>query len=75
MLSFKEQFYFLETVASVAVLGFADIVANVVDGVDNGPDALAVVGCDFLSTERVWGFIESKKRQFWKSVQRSSQSA
>ena len=54
---FEEQFYFLETVATVIVLGFADIVACVGDGVDNGPDAFAVfVGCDCLSTGRVWGF-------------------
>ena len=39
------------------MLGFAVIVAGVGDSVDNGPDAVAVVvGCDFLSTERVWGF-------------------
>ena len=39
------------------MFGFADIVAGIDDGVDNGPDAiLVVVGCDFLSTERVWGF-------------------
>ena len=54
---FEEQFYFLESISSVAVLDFADIVAGVGDGVDNGPDAVAVVVvCDFLPTERVWGF-------------------
>ena len=54
---FEQQFYFRETIASVAVLGFVDIVAGVSDGVDNGPDTVAVVvGCDFLSTEKVRGF-------------------
>ena len=54
---FKQQCCFLETVASVDVLGFVYIVAGVGDGGDNGPDAVAVVvGFDFLSTERVWGF-------------------
>ena len=54
---FEQQYYFPETVASVAVLGFANIVAGVCDGNDNGPGAVAVVfGCDFLSTERFWGF-------------------
>ena len=32
----EQQFYFLETAASVAVLGFMDIFASVGDGVDNG---------------------------------------
>ena len=54
---FKQQYYFFETVASVAVLGFADIVAGVGDGVDSGPDAVVVAfGCDFLTIERVWAF-------------------
>ena len=54
---FEQQFYFLGTVASDAVLSFVDIVAGVGDGVDNGPDAVIVVtGCDFRSTEKVWGF-------------------
>ena len=54
---FEQQYYFLETVASVAMLGFPDIVAGVGDGVDNGPDAVVVVfGCDFLTIERVWAF-------------------
>ena len=40
-----------------AVFGFADVVAGVGDGVDNGPDAVAVVvGFDFLLIERFWGF-------------------
>ena len=53
---FEQQFYFSENV-SVAVFGFVDIVAGVGGCVDNGPDAIAVVvGCDFLSTERVCGF-------------------
>ena len=51
---FEQQFQFLETAASVAVLGFADIVAGAGEDVDNGPDVVAVVvGCDFLSTEKV----------------------
>ena len=34
-----------------------DIVAGVSDGVDNGPDAAAVIiGCDSLSTERAQDF-------------------
>ena len=50
---FEQQFYFFETVASVAVLGFVDV-AGVDDGVDDGLDAAAVaVGCDFLPSERV----------------------
>ena len=54
---FEQQFYPTETVKSVSVLGFADAVAGVGDGVDNGPDAVAVVaGWDCLSTERIWGF-------------------
>ena len=54
---FEQQFHFLETVASVDVLGLANIVAGVADGVDNSPDAVVVVAdCDFLSTERIWGF-------------------
>ena len=54
---FEQQYYFLETVTIVSVLGFADIVAGVGDGVDNASDAVAVVvGSNFLSTERVWGF-------------------
>ena len=40
---FEQKFNFLETVGSVAVLGFAVIVAGVGNGVDNGPDAVAVV--------------------------------
>ena len=53
----EQQFYFLETAASVAMLGFMDIVASVGDGVDNGPVAVAVdVGCGFLSTKKFWGF-------------------
>ena len=53
----EQQYYFLETAASFAALGFEDIVAGVGDGVNNGPDAVSVVvGCDFLSTEKVWGF-------------------
>ena len=40
---FEQQFYPTETVKSVSVLGFADVVAGVGDGVDNGPDAVAVV--------------------------------
>ena len=48
---FVQQFYFLETVASVAVIGFADIVAGVDGGVDNNSDPVAVVvDCDFLLT-------------------------
>ena len=54
---FEQQYYFLEIVASVAVLFFEDIVAGVGDGVDNGPDAVVVAfGCDFLTIERVWAF-------------------
>ena len=54
VLFFEQQYYFLETVASVALLCFADIAAGVGDGVDNGPNIVAVVfGCDFLSNERV----------------------
>ena len=52
---FEQQFYFSENV-SVAVFVFVDIVAGVGGCVDNGPDAIAVVGCDFISTERVCGF-------------------
>ena len=48
-LFFEQQFFFLDTVVSVVVLGFANIVVAV------------VVGCNFLSTERVWGF-------FWVSI-------
>ena len=33
---FKQQYYFVETFASVAELGFADFVAGVGNGVDNG---------------------------------------
>ena len=33
---FEQRFYFLETVASVTVLGFADIVAGIGDGAGNG---------------------------------------
>ena len=54
---FEQQFYFLKTIATVAVLDFADIVAGVGVGDDSSPDPVAVVvGYDFLSTERVWGF-------------------
>ena len=54
---FEQQYYFLEIVASVAVLFFPDIVAGVGDGVDNGPDAVIVVfGCDFLTIEGVRAF-------------------
>ena len=50
---FEKQFYFLEVVASVAVLSFVDV-ASVDDGVDDGLDAVAVaVGCDSLPSERV----------------------
>ena len=52
---FEQKFYFLDTTASVAVFGFMDMVIRVGDGIDNGPDAVAVVvDHDFLSTERVW---------------------
>lgn len=52
---FEQKFYFLDTTASVAVVGFVDIVVSVGDGIDNGPDAVAVVADhDFLSTEKVW---------------------
>ena len=58
---FEQQFYFLETAANTAVLGFADIVAGVGDDVANGPDIVGVaVGCDFLSTERVLGIWPDK---------------
>ena len=52
----EQQFLFLETVASVSGLGFADITAGVDNSVDNSLDAVAVIGCDFLSTKRVWEF-------------------
>ena len=53
----SSKIYFLETVGSVAVLGFADIVAGVGDGFHNGPDAVAaVVGCEFLLNKRFWAF-------------------
>ena len=49
---FEQQYYFLETVESIAVLSFADFVAGVGDDDDDGADAVSfVVGCEFLSTE------------------------
>ena len=45
---FQQQFYFFETVTSVAVLFFADVVAGVSNCVDNGLEVIAVVaGCCF----------------------------
>ena len=52
----EQQFLFLETVASVSGLGFADITAGVDNSVDNSLDAVEIVGCDFLSTKRVREF-------------------
>ena len=52
---FEQQFYVLETIASVDVLGFGNTVAGLGDDVDNGLDVVGVaVGCDFRSIERVW---------------------
>ena len=52
---FEQQFYFLDTVASVLILDFADVNSGVGNGVDNGPDAVAaVVACDFLSILGIW---------------------
>ena len=52
---FEQKFYFLDTTASVTVVGSVDIAVRVGDGIDNGPDDVAVVvDHDLLSTERVW---------------------
>lgn len=45
---FQQQFYFFETVASVTVLFFVDVVAGISNCVDNGLEVIAVVvGCRF----------------------------